>query len=95
MNVWLEVFLTVFAVIGVWISLDEVVKFIFGNKNDEIYVYFTGEKAESGEWDAIISSPDEDRILKALGGEFGKIYVFRGVDRWSEKKNSSKEQSKK
>ncbi|MDD4124245.1 MAG: hypothetical protein PHW77_00755 [Eubacteriales bacterium] len=97
MNIWFEVFLTVFALFGIWSALYEVWKCFTGGSTDEIYVYFTCEKAECGEWDIIVSSPDEERILKALGEEYKKIYIQRGVNRWAEKKKKgiSKERSRK
>lgn len=95
MNVWLEAALSVFAVIGIWTALCGLSKLFLGEKKKNLYVFLNCGNAEDGTWDIIVRSPDEDRILKALGGEYEKIYVQREVDRWSETKSILREQSKK
>lgn len=99
MNIWLEVFLTVFAAFGLWTAIGGLWGTFFGGAKTEIYVYFTAEKAENcenaREADVIVFSADEDKILRALSEEYEKIYIRRGTNRWTEKESVSKVRSKK
>lgn len=90
---WLKVFIIVFASYGIYSAVRDIVILLFGNKKEEIYIYLTPERVFDGKWDMVISSEDEDRILNALSGEYKKIYILRGGNKWTE--NTSKEEWKK
>lgn len=86
MNGFWLVLLSYFALYGLVSLAGRMAKALTAQKNDEIYVFFAKEKALSGKWDVLVSSDDADGILEALSERYGRIYILRGADRWTEKK---------
>ena len=84
-GIWF-VLMSYFALYGALSLVGRAAKAFKAKKNDEIYVFFAKEKALSGKWDVLVSSDDADGILEALSERYGRIYILRGADRWTEKK---------